>query len=62
MRWTKAKIKMSRRVAKLMHGDIVLSLSLQDRERFVSAVQHADSFEDLPTEWQEIVLLAERIK
>ncbi len=53
--------ELSRRVARALQDSSAV-LSLEQRDRFVDAVEKADSFEDLAAEWQQLLLrLEERL-
>lgn len=52
--------ELSRRVAKIMHSQEVLALSLDERIALADAVTAADSFEQLPEQYQRLILQAEQ--
>ncbi|MBC8459792.1 MAG: hypothetical protein H8D67_17510 [Deltaproteobacteria bacterium] len=51
---------LSRRVAKIIHSENILALSLEDSIAFVKAVGITKSFNQLSKRWQQIILIAEK--
>ncbi len=50
---------LSRRVARVMAYEPILSMGLPDALRFPHAVEEANDFSDLPERYQQIILAAE---
>lgn len=51
--------ELSRRVAKIMHTDLVIELQPDKRIAFVRAVDRADGFDALPKQYQQLIIKAE---
>jgi len=51
---------LSRRIGKVMSAPSMLGLTMEERERFIRAVEKAEKFTDLGIEEQFMILRAER--
>jgi len=52
--------ELSRRIGKVMSAPSMLGLTIEERERFIRAVEKAEKFTDLGIEEQFMILRAER--
>lgn len=52
--------ELSRRLGKVMSAPSMLGLTIEERERFIHAVEKAEKFTDLGIEEQFMILRAER--
>jgi len=52
--------ELSRRLGRVMSAPSMLGLTIEERERFIRAVEKAEKFTDLGTEEQFMILRAER--
>jgi len=52
--------ELSRRIGKVMRAPSMLGLTMEERERFIRAVEKAEKFTDLGIEEQFMILRAER--
>jgi len=52
--------ELSRRIGKVMSAPSMLGLTMEERERFIRAVEKAEKFTDLGIEEQFMILRAER--
>lgn len=51
--------ELSRRVAKIMHTDVIIAMSLQERQVFVTAVDDARDFNFLSNAYKALIIKAE---
>lgn len=51
--------ELSRRVAKVMHSSVIAGLEPTERQAFAMAVSAAQSFDDLPDNYKQMILQAE---
>ena len=52
--------ELSRRAGRVMSTPTMMLMDLDERVRFVDTVAHAESFNDLPSEYQDLIVQVEQ--